>query len=382
MRRQWSFLLFIMWFLSCTSVKSVPEPGAVLVQLLCEHTNPNPDELRVWVYGDDGALWEGARLPSEGVWVGKTCPDLGSVLIQPGQIGGGLRIRIQGWLQGLTILEGSLTIPSVSGSKRTFDLILRPATTTVDSGIYENDAGINWDTDHSWDADNSGDGKKYQDTGMKNVDLIGEDEDRPKQNLDALLDGLAGPDHSQDILIPDSDLKPESNSDGGKEETLDAIRDGEIETQASDTMVEAKAQGMLCQQALECLSGNCVDGVCCSSDCQGPCRSCNQPGEMGICLGYPLNTDPMLECPSGSVCNGLGACGPGTPQLFENGRPCTSEQQCLSGFCADGVCCNNACLGACRTCETGKCLALRKADDPPLCTDRKFCDNQGICVNK
>src|SRR5579862_740258 len=30
-----------------------------------------------------------------------------------------------------------------------------------------------------------------------------------------------------------------------------------------------------------------------------------------------------------------------------NGTACTSGSQCLSGHCADGVCCNNACTSAC-----------------------------------
>jgi hypothetical protein len=36
----------------------------------------------------------------------------------------------------------------------------------------------------------------------------------------------------------------------------------------------------------------------------------------------------------------------------------------------------------CKTCASGKCTAVKKADDPPRCTDTKTCDNQGTCVDK
>jgi hypothetical protein len=41
-----------------------------------------------------------------------------------------------------------------------------------------------------------------------------------------------------------------------------------------------------------------------------------------------------------------------------NGNACTSATDCLSGFCVDGVCCNNACGGGsttdCQACSTAK----------------------------
>src|SRR6185503_8589641 len=34
-----------------------------------------------------------------------------------------------------------------------------------------------------------------------------------------------------------------------------------------------------------------------------------------------------------------------------NGAPCSSGVSCLSGFCVDGVCCNNACAGGTTDCQ-------------------------------
>jgi hypothetical protein len=33
----------------------------------------------------------------------------------------------------------------------------------------------------------------------------------------------------------------------------------------------------------DCVSGNCVDDVCCDTACAGADQSCNQPGREGIC---------------------------------------------------------------------------------------------------
>jgi hypothetical protein len=48
----------------------------------------------------------------------------------------------------------------------------------------------------------------------------------------------------------------------------------------------------------------------------------------------------------------------GTP-----GVACTSNNQCLSTFCVDGVCCNDDCTGQCEACnlagKAGTCLPVK-----------------------
>jgi hypothetical protein len=342
-------------------VKTIPEPGAVLLHLVCEREGPVPEELRAWVYDEQGTLWENARIPPEGQLVGKACPDLGTVLIQPGTSQGALRIRIQAWTNGVPVLNGTLTIPQINGGDRTFELVLQTELPgEVDGGFNEKDAsgvdrrGVEGDVHTPFE-----DVKKYDSAALP---------DRPLDNFNR---------------------ESEAKSDRRDEVGVDANRDLGVEDLSPDTIPACEAQGLcnkpqgtICKQSAECASGSCADGVCCNNACQGPCRSCNQPSEMGTCHGYPSDTDPMLECPTGSLCNGLGACGPITPPTIENGQPCIASKQCLSGFCADGVCCNTACTGVCKTCASGKCTAVKKADDPPRCTDTKTCDNQGTCVDK
>jgi hypothetical protein len=67
--------------------------------------------------------------------------------------------------------------------------------------------------------------------------------------------------------------------------------------------------GVMCTQNQECLSGNCVDGVCCSTaTCAGLCKACNTPGSPGACANIPAGQDPANECAGALVCNGAGAC--------------------------------------------------------------------------
>src|SRR6185369_882869 len=63
------------------------------------------------------------------------------------------------------------------------------------------------------------------------------------------------------------------------------------------------------------------------------------------------------------------ACTRGTCGVKPLGASCSRTAECESGFCADGVCCNLACDGACVTCnqpgKMGQCLpVIAGAPDP------------------
>lgn len=68
-------------------------------------------------------------------------------------------------------------------------------------------------------------------------------------------------------------------------------------------------QGTSCLTNFECISGNCVDGVCCESACTGVCQTCSglYGGTAGTCTLIPAELDPDAECPGGS-CDGNGQC--------------------------------------------------------------------------
>ncbi len=81
------------------------------------------------------------------------------------------------------------------------------------------------------------------------------------------------------------------------------------------------------------------------------------------------------------------------------GSACTKNADCFSGFCADGVCCNEACTGTCRACTAAKkgsgadgtCGFVAAATDPKksctqqscsggVLTKAKTCDGAGACT--
>src|SRR5690606_12448828 len=43
------------------------------------------------------------------------------------------------------------------------------------------------------------------------------------------------------------------------------------------------ADGQICGNGAECLSGHCVDGLCCDAACDGDCQACDLAGSEGVC---------------------------------------------------------------------------------------------------
>ncbi len=112
-----------------------------------------------------------------------------------------------------------------------------------------------------------------------------------------------------------------------------------------------------------CASGFCVDGVCCgTASCSGACQSCAVDGQEGTCAPVVAGTEVPDSCASGQACDGSGAC------KSKNGTTCSSATVCASGFCVDGVCCENKCDGICVSCNqaglAGKCSAYAAGSDP------------------
>src|SRR5204862_298790 len=58
-------------------------------------------------------------------------------------------------------------------------------------------------------------------------------------------------------------------------------------------------------------------------------------------------------------------------QVHTDGDPCTGDGECYSGACAQGVCCDRPCDGACRVCNgsgaVGRCIALAAGADGGAC---------------
>ncbi len=100
----------------------------------------------------------------------------------------------------------------------------------------------------------------------------------------------------------------------------------------------------------------------------------------GLCRNLPSIVCDPFTCKDASVCRDTcansGECKPPNTCSINNscgtkpdGSSCSDGSQCTSTFCADGVCCNNACTGACKTCSLvtpGTCSNVPAGQDPDV----------------
>jgi len=140
----------------------------------------------------------------------------------------------------------------------------------------------------------------------------------------------------------------------------------------SSQVCSARPDGVPCAGGNDCESGNCVDdGTGSQICCQAACASAYACAISGTTCNTSCAAD--TACASGAYCtipagSSVGAC---TPKLGTT-RPCTSPDQCGSGFCVDSgsgatLCCASACGNA-------------YACDPTTGTCKQSCANSGDCV--
>jgi len=144
-----------------------------------------------------------------------------------------------------------------------------------------------------------------------------------------------------------------------------------------------KANGDTCVAAGDCLSGFCVDGVCCNAACGATCKSCSVPGSVGTCVNVPKASEDLPACTGANSCDGNGTC------KKDDAQGCSAASDCVSNFCIDGVCCASACTTACRSCNlmgsVGICSPLTSGEDTVpanVCNGTKACDSSGACKLK
>jgi hypothetical protein len=125
--------------------------------------------------------------------------------------------------------------------------------------------------------------------------------------------------------------------------------------------------GFACDDGTCATPGVCQTDVtgqarCCSRDCAAENKVC---GESGSC-----------DCVPGQIAAGEDC-------LKQAGDPCTATAECQTGAsCTDGVCCQEACNGACERCEanTGACIAVAQAQQDNQCTNGRQCTGtRGDC---
>lgn len=146
-----------------------------------------------------------------------------------------------------------------------------------------------------------------------------------------------------------------------------------------------KEIGQKCNAGSECMQGKCVDGVCCSSECAGGCRSCNLPGTAGTCTNVASgNMDPRGTCKSelatnkcgqNGLCDGVGGCLKAASGTLCASESCSSDVYTPSSMC-DGT-------GLCRAAATNSCGNYRCNGTTcgSSCTNDLDCSGTNSCVN-
>jgi hypothetical protein len=131
----------------------------------------------------------------------------------------------------------------------------------------------------------------------------------------------------------------------------------------------------------------------CAGDRLDTAGTCNGKG---VCRAPGVQTCAPFKCSSGACdktcatdadCQAGHACVDGSCGLKQNGQGCEKGTECASTFCVDGVCCGDACQGACRTCALpsamGKCTPVpaSTADPRTTCVDQGVatCGTDGMC---
>ena len=169
--------------------------------------------------------------------------------------------------------------------------------------------------------------------------------------------------------------------------SLAAAPFGVVVTSGGGVHAFVRALGASCAAGIECGSGQCADGVCCNSRCDGTCEACsaglNRDGVNGTCGTVRAETDPHESCTTSvDSCGQTGLCAAdGTcalqPAIVTCGVPaCDSSKTALLNerSCDGRGTCNPATRTACAQgflCRDGTCLES--------CMDSADCDqSQGF----
>jgi len=121
-----------------------------------------------------------------------------------------------------------------------------------------------------------------------------------------------------------------------------------------------------------CAAGSCSDGVFTAAAVCDGFGACVTGPEM-TCGPYVCN--PAIgscfnACTSDAQCEGGRPCVKGSC-FHSSDMLCSVNDECASGFCVDGVCCDSACEAPCVSCNQGgldgRCMPLPNVDGGSVC---------------
>jgi len=315
----------------CRAGSATVEPGAVLLRIEAPLGVPQPDELRIWIYADEGALWRNIRIPSEGRLVPQGPDQLGTVLVQPGDVGGTLRVHVRGLVSGVRTLDAVLAIAPTD----------RRGTTAV---ALESAVPLDTDGDDVPDAiDDCPAAADPAQNGCPRTDDGGRDGDATAQ-----ADG------STDASETGGDAAGNADGSPAGDAAIDAAMD------AAPAVDAASAADAAVDASLTADAANVAEAG----------TDAATAADAGVVADAAADAHA-----DGSDCRASGSCNRSL------GSVCTTAAQCGSGFCKDGFCCNTACASPCQTCGTGTCTTVTRAADPPECPSPMSCNPAGKCTS-
>lgn len=86
-----------------------------------------------------------------------------------------------------------------------------------------------------------------------------------------------------------------------------------------------KLRGETCALDNECAGRACIDGICCEASCRDGCGTCNQPGNLGLCVIRPKGQTSYQDRCGSFLCDGLTTSCPAT---CRDSSDCTGESTC------------------------------------------------------
>lgn len=346
MKGPWGGLLLLA-LAACGRGQSGVETG-LLVRFENLADAPVPDELRLFVYDHSGRLFDNERLPRSGPLTPHALPELGTLLVYPGNTEGLLRALARGFRAGERVSEAVASMISLRPNQ------VVEATLRLSAGVL---------------GDGDGDGVPDE------IDNCPAPNPEQKECVpvpppdDAGADGGLGDatPPAPDGAVPDAAARDGAAPEAGAREAAapDTGRDtpsvlpdsGQPEAPRDATGGRPNGEG--CTAGPECASGHCADGVCCNEACEGRCRACDR--NRGTCTPHPAGSDPEQECGL-YTCDGQAYChascagtcsnqcsaqaycsGQRCVADLESGSGCGSNCQCGSGVCEPRLLLGNAC---------------------------------------
>ncbi|MDB4983571.1 MAG: Flagellar hook-length control protein FliK, partial [Myxococcales bacterium] len=199
----------------------------------------------------------------------------------------------------------------------------------------------------------------------------------------------------QDGGSGDAPASTPSDVDGGADALDESSRDAdEASVSSPDAPRGTREQGAICANAAECVSGNCVEGVCCDDSCNGKCNSClfaNTGQSSGQCApvkaGFEHGKDCTASDPStcgfDGKCDGAGSCRFAAAAIPCQGESCVLEMYSVGGTCDGAGTCKTQPRSSCGNyaCTSDRVRCWSTCGTDAECASSAFCASSS-CVTK